>query len=89
MNNKGFAAFILVVLISSMMLAFSLIASIEYAHYYDEVVTKENRMVSYYASYACLDQAMKVVANYQPILISQPIFYSRIKLLHRFYNWRL
>ena len=67
MNNlptqQGFAAFILVISISTLMLAFSFMASIEIGYFYDEVTTKENRLISYYAGAACIDQAMLALAH--------------------------
>lgn len=38
-------------------------ASIEVGHFYDEVITKENRLISYYAGYACIDQAVLALAH--------------------------
>jgi hypothetical protein len=62
-NKNGFAAFILVISISTLMLTFSFMASIEVGHFYDEVITKENRLISYYAGYACIDQAVLALAH--------------------------
>ncbi len=62
-NNNGFAAFILVISISTLMLVFSFMASVEAGNFYDEVVTKENRMVSYYAGASCIDQAILALAH--------------------------
>jgi hypothetical protein len=60
MNNKnrGFVAFILVISISTLILVFSFMQSIEYGHFFDEVRTKEYRLMSYYFAYSCLDQAL-------------------------------
>jgi hypothetical protein len=62
-NKKGFAAFILVISISALMLVFISISSLEYGHFYDEVITKENRMISYYAVYSCIDQAILALSH--------------------------
>jgi hypothetical protein len=62
-NNKGFAAFILVVSISSLMLAFSFMQAIEYGHYFDAVQTKEYRLMSYYSAYSCIDQAFLALSH--------------------------
>src|SRR3989344_7810195 len=63
MKNKGFAAFILVISISSLMLAFSFMQSIEYGHFFDEVERKEYRLMSYYFAYACIDQALLALSH--------------------------
>ncbi len=68
MNNKGFAAFILVVTISSLMLAFVSISSIEYLHYFDQVQRKQYRLMSYYFAYSCIDHAL--------LSFSQDYFFS-------------
>lgn len=57
-TNRGFAAFILVISISTLMLAFSFMQGIEYGHFFDQTKTKEYRLMSYYAAYSCLDQAL-------------------------------
>ena len=62
-NKKGFAAFILVVSISSLMLAFSFMQAIEYGHFFDEVQNKEYRLISYYSAYSCIDQALLALAH--------------------------
>lgn len=58
MKNKGFIALILVVVISSLMLAFSFMQSIEFGHFFDQVQTKEYRLISHYSAYSCIDQAL-------------------------------
>lgn len=63
MNNKGFAAFILVVSISSLMLAFSFMQAIEYSHFFDLVKKKEYRLISYYSAYSCIDQALLALSH--------------------------
>jgi hypothetical protein len=57
-KEKGFAAFILVTSISSLMLAFTFMNLIEYGHFFDQVQTKEYRLMSYYSAYSCIDQAL-------------------------------
>ena len=56
-KDSGFAAFILVISISSLMLVFTFMSMVEYGHFFDEVQTKEYRLMSYYSAYSCIDQA--------------------------------
>lgn len=56
-KNGGFAAFILVVSVSSLMIAFTFMNMVEYGHFFDEVQTKEYRLMSHYSAYSCIDQA--------------------------------
>ena len=62
-SNNGFAAFILVITISSLFIAFSFIQSTEYGHYFDEVQNKEYRLIAYYNAYSCIDQALLVLSH--------------------------
>ena len=57
-TNRGFAAFILVISISSLTLAFSAMQYIESGHFFDQARLKEYRLRSYYAAYSCIDQAI-------------------------------
>jgi len=40
-----------------MLLAFSYLQSIEIASFFDQVITKEYRLMNYYNAYSCIDQA--------------------------------
>lgn len=62
-NKKGFAAFILVVSVSAMMLAYLFISSIETGHFFDQVIKKEDRLISYYAAYSCIDKAVLILSH--------------------------
>ena len=62
-NNDGFVATLLIISISAMILAFSFMSSIEIGHFFDEVMKKEYRLMSYYDGYACLDQAMLAISH--------------------------
>ncbi len=57
-HNKGFASITLVILASSMLLAFSYLQSIEIVSFFDQVITKEYRLMNYYNANNCIDQAM-------------------------------
>lgn len=61
--NNGFASLILVITISSMMLAIFFIQSIEYGHFFDQVQKKEYRLISHYSAYSCIDQAILSIAH--------------------------
>jgi hypothetical protein len=78
MNNKGFAAFILVVTISSLMLAFISIQSIEYLHFFDQVQRKQYRLMSYYFAYSCIDRALLTLSHDYFFTISTEIYYPDI-----------
>lgn len=56
-QNKGFAALILIIYTSTLMLIFTYLQGIEYGHFFDEVKAKEYRLMSYYSAYSCIDQA--------------------------------
>ncbi len=62
-GKSGFAALILVLSISSLLLAFSFMQSIEYGHFFDAVRNKENRLASYYSAYSCIDQALLALVH--------------------------
>ncbi len=55
--NQGFVSITLVIVVSSMLLAFSYLQSIEIASFFDQVITKEYRLMNYYNAYSCIDQA--------------------------------
>lgn len=57
-ENKGFAALILIIYVSTIMLIFVYLQGIEYGHFFDEVKAKEYRLMSYYFAYSCIDQAL-------------------------------
>lgn len=57
-KNSGFAAFTLVIFISTLMLTFTFMQGIEYSHFFDQTKTKEYRLMSYYSAYSCIDQAL-------------------------------
>lgn len=57
-KNKGFAAFILVVSISGLTLALSMMQYVEFGHFFDQARLKEYRYKSYYAAYSCIDQVI-------------------------------
>ena len=62
-KQKGFAAFILVISISSLILAFSFMQAIEYGHFFDQVQRKEYRLMAFYSAYSCIDQALLAFAH--------------------------
>lgn len=57
-QNKGFVSITLVILVSSMLLAFSYLQSIEIASFFDQVIIKEYRLMNYYNANSCIDQVM-------------------------------
>ena len=61
--KQGFAAIILVISISALLLAFSFMQSIEYGHFFDEVINKENRLTAYYSALSCIDQAVLAISH--------------------------
>ncbi len=76
MNTRGFAAFILVISISTLMLAFIFMQGIEYGHFFDETSTKEYRLMSYYSAYSCIDQALLGLAHDYFFLTQSEIKFS-------------
>lgn len=58
MTNKGFIAFAMLVIISSFILVFQYINSIEIGHFFDMVQRKQYREIAYYNAYSCIDQAL-------------------------------
>ncbi len=70
--NKGFIALALVISVSAILLAFSFIQSIETAHFFDETTRKEYRLMSYYYAYACIDQALLILAHDYFFTLNQP-----------------
>lgn len=60
MNNKrkGFVALTMVIIISSLILAFTFTQSIETAHFFDMTERKLYRLMNYYFAYSCIDQAI-------------------------------
>lgn len=61
--NNGFVSLTLVITISSLLLAFTYIQSIEIVHYFDMTRTKELRYINYYNAYSCIDQAILNIAH--------------------------
>jgi hypothetical protein len=61
--NKGFAALILIIYISTLMLAFSFIQGIEIGHFFDQTKAKQYRLMSYYYAYSCIDQAFLTLTH--------------------------
>lgn len=57
-HSQGFVSITLVIVVSSMLLAFSYLQSIETISFFDQVITKEYRLMNYYNAYSCIDQAM-------------------------------
>ncbi len=71
--NRGFIALTLVISVSALLLAFSFIQSIETAHFFDETERKEYRLMSYYYAYACIDQALLILAHDYFFTLTKPI----------------
>lgn len=63
MKNKGFVALLILITISSLILVFQYIGSIEIGHYFDQVQRKEYRYISYYNAYSCLDYSFLSLAH--------------------------
>ncbi len=61
--NKGFVALTLVITISSLLLAFSFMQSVDIAHFFDQTQTKQYRLMSYYSAYNCIDRAVLNLAH--------------------------
>ncbi|MEK7213592.1 MAG: hypothetical protein AAB637_00540 [Patescibacteria group bacterium] len=57
-KEKGFISLTLVISVSSLLLAFSFMQSIGIAHFFDQTIRKEYRLMSYYFAYSCINQAL-------------------------------
>ncbi len=62
-KKKGFAAFILIIYISTLMLVFSFMQGIEIGHFFDQVKIKQYRLMNYYFAYSCIDQAILALSR--------------------------
>ncbi len=58
MKNKGFVAFMILVTISSFILIFQYLSSIEIFQFFDQVQRKQYREIAYYNAYSCINQAL-------------------------------
>jgi hypothetical protein len=56
-----------------MLLAFSYLQSIEIASFFDQVITKEYRLINYYNAYSCIDQAMSRLSSDYFFRINNPV----------------
>lgn len=70
--NRGFVALTLVITVSSLLLAFTYILSIETAHFFDQTERKEYRLMGYYFAYSCIDQAILSLSHDYFYQISEP-----------------
>ena len=61
--NRGFIAITLVISVTSLLLVFSYIQSIEIAHFFDQTRLKEYRLMNYYNASSCIDQAILNLAH--------------------------
>jgi hypothetical protein len=76
MNNKkhnGFIALTLVISISSLLMAFTYIESIESAHYFDQTVLKKYRLMNYYSAQSCIDQAILRISQDYFFIVDSPL----------------
>lgn len=71
--NNGFVSLTLVITISSLLLAFTYMQSIEIAHYFDMTRTKELRYINYYNAYSCIDQAILNISHDYFYSVASPI----------------
>lgn len=81
-NNRkqnGFVALTLVITISSLLMAFVYIESIDSAHYFDQAVLKKYRLMNYYNAKSCVDQAILRVSQDYFFTLDRPF---RIKELN-------
>ena len=75
-NNRGFVAITLVIIVSSILLAFSSLQSIEVGEFLDQVLLKEYRLINYYNAQSCIDQAMLKISSDYFFTLSSPISIS-------------
>lgn len=61
--QKGFIALTLIITVSSLLLAFSFMQSIEITHFFDQTQRKEYRLMNYYNARNCIDQAILNIAH--------------------------
>lgn len=71
--NKGFVSLTLVITISSLLLAFTYMQSIEIAHFFDMTRVKELRYQNYYNAYSCIDQVILNIAHDYFYTVASPI----------------
>ncbi len=71
--NKGFIALTLIISVTSLLLAFSYMQSIEIALFFDQTRLKEYRYMNYYNAYSCIDQAIVNIAHDYFYKVSSPI----------------
>ncbi len=72
-NDKGFVAITLVIMVSSVLLAFSSLQSIEVSEFFGQVLLKEYRLMNYYNAQSCIDQAMLKISSDYFFTLSSPI----------------
>ena len=77
-GNRGFAALILIIYISTLMLAFVYFKGIEYGHFFDEVKNKEYRLMAYYSAYSCIDKSFLILNSDYFFLTNTEIPFSDI-----------
>jgi uncharacterized membrane protein YwzB len=77
MNDRGFASLTLVITVSSIILAFSALQSLDIAQFFDQTRTKQYRLMNYYNAYSCIDQAILNLSHnyFYRISTSTPISY--------------
>ena len=61
--SKGFASIILIIFVSSLMLALNYSQYIEYGHFFDLIQKKQYRLMNYYSAYSCIDQAILMLSH--------------------------
>ncbi|MDQ5893664.1 MAG: hypothetical protein QG640_676 [Patescibacteria group bacterium] len=70
--KDGFVALTLVITVSSLLLAFTFMQSIEIGHFFDMTQRKQYRLMNHYNAYNCIDQAILALANDYFYQISEP-----------------
>lgn len=62
-KKRGFTALVLVIYVSALTVIFTYLSGIEFGHFFDEVKTKQYRLMSYYYAYSCIDQAFLTLTS--------------------------
>jgi len=77
MNSRGFMSLTLVITVSSIILAFSALQSLDIAQLFDQTRTKQYRLMNYYNAYSCIDQAILNLSHnyFYRVSTSTPIPY--------------
>lgn len=66
----------LMITISTLLLTFSYMQSIEIAHFFDQTQRKKYRLMNYYNAYNCIDQAILTLAHDYFYEVSVPVHIS-------------